>query len=162
MFAEIAALHGAPSAPADIDKAVQIRLQRQDTLRRSGRRFHLLITETVLRYTSVPPEVMIGQLGHLIEVTTQPRLHFGIVPFGIRLPVMPEHGFNLLDDRMVLVETIAAELRLTQPREVALHRTVFDRLATVAHYGNEARHILTRVLAELTSHRSTTRKAEGI
>jgi hypothetical protein len=54
---------------------------------------------------------------------------------------------------MVLVETIAAELTLKQPQEIALYTRVFERLASVASYGSDARGIVTRVLDELSEPR---------
>jgi hypothetical protein len=51
----------------------------------------------------------------------------------------------------VLVETLAAELTLTQPQEIELYAKVFDRLAGVAKYSLEARRIIVGVLERMDS-----------
>ncbi|MEU0375214.1 Scr1 family TA system antitoxin-like transcriptional regulator [Streptomyces sp. NPDC006283] len=81
--------------------------------------------------------------------TSLASVRLGIVPFGFRLPVTPLHGFWLFDDRVIMVETFAAEMRLTQPEELRLYRGVFDRLATMARYGADARRLLTDALDAL-------------
>jgi hypothetical protein len=47
----------------------------------------------------------------------------------------------------VLVETISAELTVTQPREVALYSRTFDALTRTAEYGQSAKSIITDALA---------------
>ncbi len=63
--------------------------------------------------------------------------------------VAPAHGFWLLDNDLVMVETFSAELNLAQPQEVELYGSVFDQLAAVASYGRAARTIITRVIDDL-------------
>jgi hypothetical protein len=64
-------------------------------------------------------------------------------------PCAPSHGFWLLDDTRVQVETFSAELNLTQPQEIALYGRVFDSLAAVASYDRAARTIITRAVDDL-------------
>jgi transcriptional regulator with XRE-family HTH domain len=135
----------------DIDDAVAARMQRQQVLYRSGRRFHFVITEGVLRYLLCPPEAMAGQLDRLVSLSTIPAVRFGVIPFETQYPVAPVHGFYIYDDRVVHVENFTAVLRLTQPSEIATYTKYFVQLAEVARYGAEARAIITRVLADLVT-----------
>jgi hypothetical protein len=128
-------------------------MQRQEVLYQPGKRFHFVLTEAALRYRLCPREVMIGQLDRLVALSAMSTVRVGIIAFDTELPESPKHGFWIFDDRMVLVETIAAELTLKQPQEIALYTRVFERLASVASYGSDARGIVTRVLDELSEPR---------
>jgi len=138
----------------DIDDAVRIRLRRQEMLYRADKRFHLVLTEATLRYQLCPPEVMLGQLDRLIALATLPTLRLGVIGFSTPYSVAPAHGFWLLDNDRVRVETFSAELNLAQPQEIALYGRVFDSLAAAASYGRAARAIITRVIDDLDAERS--------
>jgi transcriptional regulator with XRE-family HTH domain len=136
-------------AADDVDEAVAARMHRQQALYRTGRRFHFVITEAVLRYRLCPPEVLAGQLDRLVSLSTLTTIRFGVIPFETQLPVAPVHGFYVYDERMVQVEHLTAELKLTQPSEIATYITFFGQLAEAARYGSEARVVITRALADL-------------
>lgn len=136
-------------AADDIDEAVGARMQRQQVLYRPSKRFHFVITEAVLRYRLCPPDVLAGQLDRLVSLTTLTTIKFGVIPFERQLSVAPVHGFYIYDDRVVHVEHLTAELKLSQPSEIATYLTFFDRLAEAARYGAEARVLITRALADL-------------
>lgn len=136
--------------PNDINEAVRTRMQRQDILYRPEKRFHFVLTEAVLCYRLCPPEVMLGQLDRLISMAALPNVKLGIVGFETAYVVAPAHGFWLLDDERVMVETFSAELNLAQPQETTLYSAVFDSLAAVASYGRSARAIITRVIDDLS------------
>lgn len=136
--------------PNDIHQAVQARIQRQDVLYRPEKRFHFVLTEAVLRYRLCTPEAMLGQLDRLISLAAMPNVRLGIVGFETAYVVAPAHGFWLLDDERVMIETFSAELNLAQPQETALYSSVFDSMASVASYGRAARAIITRVVDELS------------
>jgi transcriptional regulator with XRE-family HTH domain len=147
MLAKGARLHGAPD---DVDEAVAVRMQRQEVLYRPGKQFRFVVTEAVLRSgAAAPNEVMLAQLDRLVAATTLgPSLRFGVIPFAVQWPIFLDHGFWILDDDLVIVETLAAELRLTRPDEVATYARVFDQLAAIAVYGAAARAVITQVLID--------------
>lgn len=124
-------------------------MQRQQILYRTGKRFHFVITEAVLRYRLCPPEVLAGQLDRLVALATLTTIRFGVIPFEQQLPVAPVHGFYVYDQRVVQIEHLTAELKLTQPSEITAYTRFFDRLAEVARYGPGARALITRALADL-------------
>lgn len=136
--------------PNDINDAVRARVQRQDILYRPEKRFHFVLTEAVLRYRLCPPEIMLGQLDRLISMAALPNVKLGIIGFETAYVVAPAHGFWLLDDERVMVETFSAELNLAQPQETTLYSTVFSSLAAVASYGRAARAIITQVIDDLS------------
>ncbi len=133
----------------DINEAVAERVRRQEVLYRSDKRFHFILTEAALRYKLCAPDVMLGQLDRLISFAALPNVKLGIIGFETAYVVAPAHGFWLLDNDLVMVETFSAELNLAQPQEVELYGSVFDQLAAVASYGRAARTIITRVIDDL-------------
>ncbi|MDQ2883994.1 MAG: helix-turn-helix transcriptional regulator [Actinomycetota bacterium] len=135
----------------DINEAVAARVQRQEILYRPDKRFHFVLTEATLRYRLCPPEIMLGQLDRLISFSALPNVKLGIIGFEMAYVVAPAHGFWLLDNDRVMVETFSAELNLAQPKEIELYTTVFEQLAAIASYGRSARAITTRVIDELVS-----------
>jgi hypothetical protein len=135
----------------DINEAVAARIKRQEVLYRSDKRFHFVLTEAALRYRLCPPEVMLGQLDRLVSFSALPNVKLGIIGFETAYVVAPAHGFWLLDNDRVMVETFSAELNLAQPQELALYGGIFDSLAAVASYGRSARAIINRVVDDLAS-----------
>jgi transcriptional regulator with XRE-family HTH domain len=138
-------------APDDLDEAVGVRMQRQQILYRSGKKFHFVITEAVLRYRLCPADVMLGQLDRLVTLSTMPTIRFGVIPFETGLPLAPVHGFWLMDERVVVVENFTASQNLTQASEISSYVRIFDELAQAARYESEARAIITRALADLST-----------
>ncbi len=135
--------------PNDIDDAVAARMARQDILYDTRRAFNFVLTEAALRYGLCPPEVMLAQLDRLMTATTLPNVKLGIIPFGTRLTRVPLHGFWIIDDRLVQVETFTAELNLAQPEEVEAYAAAFRRFAGDASYGAAARSVIAAVTSEL-------------
>jgi len=137
------------NVPNDIDEAVRIRVQRQAILYQPDKRFHFVLTEAALRYRLCTPPIMLGQLDRLVSFSALPNVKLGIISFDTAYVVAPAHGFWLLDNDRVMVETFSAELNLAQPQEVTLYGKVFDQLAAVASYGRSARAVITRVIDDL-------------
>jgi hypothetical protein len=108
------------------------------------------VTEAVLRSgAAAPNEVMMAQLDRLVAATALgPDVKFGVVPFDVEWPVFLDHGFWIIDDDLVIVETLAAELRLTRPDEVQMYARVFGQLSAIASYGGAARTVITNVLVD--------------
>ena len=94
---------------------------------------------------------MLAQLERLVALTALRNVKLGIIGFDAQYTIGPWHGFWLLDDDLVAVETYSAELNLAQPQEIELYGQVFDQLAAVASYGTDARAILLRVIDDLAA-----------
>jgi Domain of unknown function (DUF5753) len=92
---------------------------------------------------------MLGQLDRLVSFSALPNVKLGIIGFETAYVVAPAHGFWLLDNDRVVVETFSAELNLAQPQEISLYSGIFDLLATVASYSRAARAIINRVIDDL-------------
>ncbi|MCE7006583.1 helix-turn-helix transcriptional regulator [Kibdelosporangium philippinense] len=131
--------------PDDLEAGVAARMERQQILYRGTQRFHFVIAHQALLTTVGSTEVMIGQLDRLLAVTSLTRVTFGILPTDAEYRV-PTNQFIMFDDRLVNVETISAELAVSQPREIALYGRAFNELAQQAVYGQAARGLISRAL----------------
>ncbi|MEV7187338.1 helix-turn-helix transcriptional regulator [Kitasatospora sp. NPDC093102] len=141
IFSAFVDLH---QSPRDIEEAVRARIQRQESLYRPGKKYHIVMWESVLRSLVCPPAVMAAQLDRLSGVIGLDTVSLGIVPFEASLKLPPANGFWIHDERLVIVEDWHAELWLDQPDNVALYRRVWDTLADSAVYGADAHRVITR------------------
>jgi transcriptional regulator with XRE-family HTH domain len=140
--------------PDDLEAGVATRMERQQILYKGRQRFRFLLAEQAL-YTKVGDDgVMTAQLDRLLTVLSLPRVSLGIIPAQAAYHV-PSNQFIMFDDRAVHVETVSAELSITQPREVALYARAFEDLSRLAVYGQEARALIRKALAELDAEAGT-------
>jgi len=145
-FAQVVMVHKVPN---DINEAVRVRMQRQEMLYRPDKRFHFVLTEAALRYRLVSVDVMMAQLDRLMALSSMRNIRLGVIDFKTQYVTDPRHGFWLLDNDLVRIETYSAELNLRQPQEIELYGSVFEQLAAVASYGGTARAIITQVMCDL-------------
>ena len=143
VMSRVIAFYGIPD---DVDAGVAARMERQQILYRGGHRFHFILAEQVLRTTVGSVEVMAGQLDRLLTIVSLPRVSLGIIPARATYQV-PTNQFIMFDDRLVHVETISAELTISQPREINLYARAFQELSRLAEYGHGARALIRSALA---------------
>ncbi|QWF79018.1 helix-turn-helix domain-containing protein [Amycolatopsis sp. CA-230715] len=148
LFARFSLLHKVPN---DVNEAVKSRMQRQEMLYQQDKRFHFILTEAALRYRLVSTDVMLAQLDRLMALSAMRNVRLGVIGFKTKYVIDPRHGFWLLDNDLVRIETYSAELNLRQPQEIELYNDVFEQLAAVASYGGAARTIITSVMDDLAS-----------
>jgi transcriptional regulator with XRE-family HTH domain len=139
------------SVPDDVPTALQVRMQRQQILYDTAKAFHFILSEAVLRTLLCPREAMRGQLDRLTVVSGLPNVRLGVLPFSAQLPAAPLNGFWIFDDNLVTFETIAAEIHVRDPDEVALYAVVFEQLDEISVYGDDARKLITEVFHTLSA-----------
>jgi hypothetical protein len=88
---------------------------------------------------------MAEQIGNIIAATRLPNVTIGVVPWGTQATAFPLHGWDLYDQRAVIVGTMNATAVLTEPREVRIYVELMDELEAMAVYDDEARSVLSRV-----------------
>jgi transcriptional regulator with XRE-family HTH domain len=136
--------------PDDLDAGVAARMERQQILYKGNHRIHIIITEQALKTRVGGTDVMIGQLDRLLAVSSLTRVTLGIISERAAY-LVPSNQFIMFDDRVVHVETISAELAVTQPREIALYAKAFDGLSRLAVQGPKARKLINEELGHLTA-----------
>jgi hypothetical protein len=135
--------------PDDVAAAVAARVARGRLLHEGRHRFAVLMEEWVLRSRIGDAETMAGQLGHLLAVMPLASLSLGVVPFTAQRGMWPLEAFYLYDDRHAVVETLTAEVNVTQPREIADYARAFGELQRLAVHGAQARALITSAIAAL-------------
>lgn len=126
-----------------LSRTVGARIERQGVLYDSAKTLSFVITEPVLRWRILPAAMMYGQLDRIISVSRLPNVDIRVVPLAAEQVEAPGHSFVIRDDRVVTVETVHAELVVTDPRDVSSYLEKFDRFAEMAAAGD-----LMRVLIE--------------
>ncbi|MFD7860903.1 helix-turn-helix domain-containing protein [Streptomyces sp. NPDC057682] len=146
LLSEIARFSGTPD---DSAAAADARLERSQIIRRPGRRFPILIEESVLRRRIGGPDVMAEQLSHLLQAATLPSVTLGIVP--ARAAVMwPLETFTIFDTEQVAVELLTAAITVTAPSEVAQYLAAHEELTAAAEQGPGASRLIAQALSVLT------------
>lgn len=110
------------------------------------RQFHQLLSEATLRWVLGSYEVMAQQLAHLDELSSRPNITIGVVPFGYPAPVPPS-AFHLYGDRAAEAGTDAGTTFLEERPDLAMYRSLFDRLDHAALHGDDARALLAEIEA---------------
>ncbi|KUL54785.1 hypothetical protein ADL22_02430 [Streptomyces sp. NRRL F-4489] len=136
-------------------RTVAARLARQAALYDSGRQFHFLVCEHVLRWLICPPAVMALQLDRLVSLSRLPNVRIGIVPHKGLMPDFPMNCFSLHDDRLVITETFHAEYTTRDPKDISTYAETFDRFAEVALYGAAMRDVAEEIRDELFREQET-------
>ncbi|MEV5506454.1 helix-turn-helix domain-containing protein [Streptomyces orinoci] len=135
----------------DAEQAAEARVARSRLLSEGGRRYAVLVEESVLRYQIGDSVVMAGQLGHLLSVMSLPSVSLGVIPFGAAERSMwTLEAFSIFDEQRVHVELLTAQITVTAPGEIALYAKAFAELRELAVYGPEARTLIVAAIDALS------------
>lgn len=111
--------------PGDVARAVAARLERQTVLYDSSKRFDFLLTDGALRWADQ------AQRDRLQSVATLPNVT--ILMTTARFPFLhPFVIWHLDDERLVTVETYAAEMLFRDEADLARYQNVWQRLSQAA------------------------------
>ncbi|WP_405940808.1 helix-turn-helix domain-containing protein [Streptomyces sp. NBC_00207] len=135
--------------PNDVAEAVAARVARSRFLYEGGHRYVVLMEESVLRARFGGADAMAAQLRHLLTVMPLVSVSLGVIPFSAPRVIWPLEAFYVYDDRHAVVETLTAEVNITQPRELADYAQAFAGLAEMAVHGDNARALITAAIDAL-------------
>lgn len=133
----------------DSADAARARVERSRIIHERGHRFVLLIEEAVLRYRIGSPDAMAAQLGYLLTAGALPAVSLGIIPSTAGRGQWPRETFHVYDDSLVSVELVSAQVRITQPSEIALYMRAFEQMRQTAVYGADARALIVKAIDAL-------------
>ncbi|CAL9308888.1 helix-turn-helix domain-containing protein [Streptomyces sp. SudanB182_2057] len=125
-----------------VTRTVNGRLERQAVLYDSTKSLQFVITEPVLRWRIVRPQMMAAQLDRIASMSRLSHVDIRVVPLAIQQHDIANHAFVIRDDHMVTIETVHAEVVVTDPRDVGLYVGKFDGFAAVALSGARMRSLL--------------------
>jgi transcriptional regulator with XRE-family HTH domain len=128
--------HAGASA-AEIDRRVRLRMARQAVLAKpSPPSLWAVLDEAVLRRPAGPPDVMRGQLEHLLKLTRQPNVTIQVIPFTAGGHAAAGGPFSILRfaepdlPDVVYLEQLTSALYLDKPEVVDSYLTVMERICT--------------------------------
>ncbi|MFY7070095.1 helix-turn-helix domain-containing protein [Nocardiopsis changdeensis] len=136
--------------PADVEEGVRTRMERRAVLQDGEREVRILLWEPALYTRHASAQVQVEQLDHLASCIRRGLGGIGVIPLAATLPVSPMHGFWIYDEERVIVETVSAELYLTDDDAVRPYRRVFAALSRAAVSGHRALEPILRARAALT------------
>ncbi|MFF1291846.1 MULTISPECIES: helix-turn-helix domain-containing protein [unclassified Streptomyces] len=128
-----------------LTRTTSARLERQQVLYDDSKTLCFVITENVLRWRIVSAPRMAEQTDRLISLSRLPNIDIRVVPFTATQRDIANHAFVIRDDRTVTVETVHAELVVTDPRDVATYVSKFEGFASLALSGDDMREMLAGV-----------------
>jgi transcriptional regulator with XRE-family HTH domain len=123
---------------SDLEKAVGLRMQRQQILFEPGREFEFLITESAAISRFCEPNVVTRQIDRLRFLFDLPNVKIGFIPRRTSLPRVPQHSFVVFDSSAAVFETLTGEILTIDERDVEVYNTAFDEFASVAVFGSDA------------------------
>ncbi|WP_431683877.1 DUF5753 domain-containing protein [Kitasatospora sp. KL5] len=130
---------------------------RRQQLLASGRApaLHAVIDEAALRRPCGGPEVMRGQLAHLIAAAGRPEVVLQVVPLGTDLPGAEAGAFSVLGfaepelPDVVYLEQFTSALYLDRPAEVAEYTAALQRLSEASLTPEDSLALLRSVLGDI-------------
>jgi transcriptional regulator with XRE-family HTH domain len=126
--------------PDTLGQLFAAKVRRGSLLHEGTRRIVHVVGEAALhtRVGRITTSTMRAQLEHLASLAALPGHEFGVIPLTTPTPVAPASGFRLFDTDMVIVETLAGELAVTDPQLVARYVRWLDLLLGAAVTGQDA------------------------
>ncbi|MGW6952094.1 helix-turn-helix domain-containing protein [Streptomyces xanthophaeus] len=125
-----------------LTRTISGRLERQAVLFDSTKKLRFVITEPVLRWRIVPPQMMAAQLDRIVSVSRLAHVDIRVVPLSAPQTDIANHAFVIRDDRMVTVETVHAEIVVTDPRDVEMYVRKFEGFENSALSGDGVRSLV--------------------
>ncbi|WP_406114115.1 helix-turn-helix domain-containing protein [Kitasatospora purpeofusca] len=122
----------------EIERRVKLRIQRQEIFRRPDPpAVWAILNEAVLRRPVGGPEVMSGQILHLIDLAQKYDVTIQVLPLSIGTHASMSCAFHILSfadvpGEVVYVEALTSSLYLERESDIAHHELAFTRLSESA------------------------------
>ncbi len=141
------------SAPADVEKRVQVRLRRQERIAAAENPLRLwaVLDEAALRREVGNKQVMIGQLDGLIEMSQLPHVTVQVIPFamGAHPGVSGQYAIlefpDAADSSVVYIEGVTSDLYLEKAQDVQKYSVMYEHLRAQALNADQSREFISNV-----------------
>jgi transcriptional regulator with XRE-family HTH domain len=141
----------------EIERRVEVRMARQKILARDARpRLWTVVDEAAIHRVVGGPEVMCGQLRHLVESAEQGKTTLQVVPYSAGAHAGTTGPFVILnfpeptDPAVVYVETLAGDIYLEERSDVNRYTLAFDRLLAAALHPDDSVRLIEQVASAMT------------
>ncbi|MEU3555255.1 helix-turn-helix domain-containing protein [Streptomyces fragilis] len=152
-YAHAVVSRGLAHSPAEVDRRVALRLERQKYLvSEHAPQFHIVLDEAALRRPYGGRDVMRGQLQHLIEVSEWPNVRLQVMPFGFGGHAGESGAFTILSfpesdlSDVVYLEQLTSALYLDKREDVVQYERAMQELLRDSPGPEESRDILRGLL----------------
>jgi transcriptional regulator with XRE-family HTH domain len=141
-------------SPEDVRRLVRLRQQRQERHSSAGQLW-AVIDEIALRRPIAPPDVMRGQLQHLLNMASRPDLKIQVTPFRTGASYAAPASFSILKfaaediPDVVYVEQLTSALYLDKRADVDRYAQVMDLISATSTQPDETADFIDDLLAEL-------------
>lgn len=109
--------------------AVSARVRRQEVLADRSKSFQFLLGEAALKRRIYSPVEMLAQIDHLRETAARnPNVNIAVILDGAPAGLPLQHGFMVIDDKLVVVDLYNTGLTSRSRRDVESYRRVLDIL----------------------------------
>ncbi|WP_291409113.1 DUF5753 domain-containing protein [Actinophytocola sp.] len=152
---ELIAYHASITPGVNIVESLALRLRRQSVITRDANPAELwcVIEEQALRRPVGGPEVMAGQLDHLLAMTERPNINFQVIPREVGVHPALKGAFFLLrfddDWRVAYEETRRAAYYYDNPEAVEDYGMVVNHLRHLTLNPKRSRAFIARVRKDL-------------
>ncbi|MEV0979815.1 helix-turn-helix transcriptional regulator [Streptomyces sp. NPDC049915] len=141
------------ASEADVDKRVELRLERQKYLvAENAPEFHVILDEAALRRPYGDRAVMREQLQHLIHMSERPNIRLQVMPFSFGGHSGESGAFTVLRfpesdlSDVVFIEQLTSALYLDKPEDVAQYEQALKELQQDSPGPSETRDLLRGLL----------------
>ncbi|HEX2314037.1 MAG TPA: helix-turn-helix transcriptional regulator [Thermomonospora sp.] len=155
-YARAVARLGHPSATeAEVERRVQVRMERQRILGGGGPRLWAVMDEAALCRPVGGRAVMRDQLRHLVETASRPGVTLQVVPFERGGHAAAGGAFSILRfaepelPDIVYLEQLTSALYVDKPSDVYRYLAVMERLCLDAEPPSATPDVIGRILREL-------------
>lgn len=132
-------------------------MARQKILTRDSRpRLWTVVDEAAIHRVVGGPEVMRGQVQHLVESAEQGKTTLQVVPYSAGAHAGTTGPFVILnfpeptDPAVVYVETLAGDIYLEERSDVNRYTLAFDRLLAAALHPDDSVRLIEQVASNMT------------
>lgn len=160
-YARFRAQVGTDGQGVDVEAIVAGRMRRQQAILNGSTRYEVVLEEQTVRRYPVPPPVMLDQLHHLLELTNRPGVSIRLLRVDAQVangcgaaPRTPfaHYSYPDADDpKIVTVDTVTADLLVTDVDEVDGYARLHDRLRRAALSDADSADLIREVAGKLAA-----------
>ncbi|MER5373757.1 MULTISPECIES: helix-turn-helix transcriptional regulator [unclassified Streptomyces] len=144
------------TAPAEIDKRVQVRMRRQERIsaEENPLRLWTVMDEAALRRVVGGRSLMRDQLEYLVEQSQLPHVTVQVIPFDMGAHPGLNGQYAILefpdasDSSVVYIEGVTSDLYLEKPNDVQKYSVMYEHLRAQALNVEQSRQFISRIAKE--------------
>ncbi|MBC2869527.1 helix-turn-helix domain-containing protein [Streptomyces mexicanus] len=144
------------TAPADIDKRVQVRMRRQERISATENPLRLwtVLDEAALRRVVGNRSLMREQLEHLVEQSQLPHVTVQVIPFEMGAHPGLNGQYAILefpdaaDSSVVYIEGVTSDLYLEKANDVQKYSVMYEHLRAQALNVEQSRQFIAKIAKE--------------